>query len=224
MKKYVFFSSIILIIITLSLTITMKSLNKNNESSEILSKDNQTNLDNVQENVIEFSEIDENNNIQDNEFREETKSQIVNNSEEIKIKEVQQEEKQEEKIVSPTPGIKKATPTTPTTKSKESEEVQKEVAKTEIPKIVEPKQEENKKTETYKCSGSNHGVGVGNSQKWFNSESEAISYYKSIIKNWGDKWENFEIDDETYNKNCPYGYEDWSCPYCSKWTINFYYN
>lgn len=199
----------------------MKSLNKNNESSEILSKDNQTNLDNVQENVIEFSEIDENNNIQDNEFREETKSQIVNNSEEIKIKEVQQEEKQEEKIVSPTPEIKKATPTT---KSKESEEVQKEVAKTEIPKIVEPKQEENKKTETYKCSGSNHGVGVGNSQKWFNSESEAISYYKSIIKNWGDKWESFEIDDETYNKNCPYGYEDWSCPYCSKWTINFYYN
>ena len=193
MKKYVFFSSIILIIITLSLTIMMKSLNKNN-------------------------------NIQDNEFREENKSQIVNNSEEIKIKEVQQEEKQEEKIVSPTPGIKKATPTTPTTKSKESEEVQKEVAKTEIPKIVEPKQEENKKTETYKCSGSNHGVGVGNSQTWINSESEAISYYKSIIKNWGDKWENFEIDDETYNKNCPYGYEDWSCPYCSKWTINFYYN
>lgn len=140
MKKYVFFSSIILIIITLSLTIMMKSLNKNNESSEILSKDNQTNLDNVQENVIEFSEIDENNNVQDNEFREETKSQIVNNYEEIKIKEVQQEEKQEEKIVSPTPGIKKATPTTPTTKSKESEEVQKEVAKTEIPKIVEPKQ------------------------------------------------------------------------------------
>lgn len=174
MKKYIFFSSIILIIITLSLTITMKSLNKNNESSEILSKDNQTNLDNVQENVIEFSEIDENNNVQDNEFREETKSQIVNNYEEIKIKEVQQEE--------------------------------------------------NKKIETYKCSGSNHGVGVGNSQKWFNSESEAISYYKSIIKNWGDKWENFEIDDETYNKNCPYGYEDWSCPYCSKWTINFYYN
>ena len=127
MKKYIFFSSIILIIITLSLTITMKSLNKNNESSEILSKDNQTNLDNVQENVIEFSEIDENNNVQDNEFREETKSQIVNNYEEIKIKEVQQEEKQEEKIVSPTPGIKKATPTTPTTKSKESKEEQKEV-------------------------------------------------------------------------------------------------
>ena len=42
--------------------------------------------------------------------------------------------------------------------------MQKEVAKTEIPKIVEPKQEENKKTETHKCSGSNHGVGVGNSQ------------------------------------------------------------
>ena len=51
-----------------------------------------------------------------------------------------------------------------------------------------------------------------------------INIYKSIIKKWGDKWENFEIDDDTYNKNCPYGYEDWSCPYCGKWTINFYYN
>ena len=34
----------------------------------------------------------------------------------------------------------------------------------------------------------------------------------------------FEINDETYQKNCPYGYETWSCPFCGKWTINFYYN
>lgn len=69
-----------------------------------------------------------------------------------------------------------------------------------------------------------HRVGVGNSNKWFNSKQEAINYYQSIIKTWGDKWEKFEIDDETYNKNCPYGYEIWSFPLCGKWTINFYYN
>ena len=63
-----------------------------------------------------------------------------------------------------------------------------------------------------------------NSNKWFNSKQEAINYYQGIIKTWGDKWEKFEIDDETYQKNCPYGYETWSCPFCEKWTINFYYN
>ena len=85
------------------------------------------------------------------------------------------------------------------------------------------------KTETQiqeqtKCTDTNHGVGVGNSNKWFNSKQEAINYYQGIIKTWGDKWEKFEIDDETYQKNCPYGYETWSCPFCEKWTINFYYN
>ena len=79
-------------------------------------------------------------------------------------------------------------------------------------------------SEIPKCNGNNHGVGTGNSGRWFNNELEAVAYYESTIKTWGDKWEKFEIDDETYHKNCPYGYEDWSCPYCGKWTINFYYN
>ena len=74
-----------------------------------------------------------------------------------------------------------------------------------------------------KCDGSNHGIGVGNSNKWFNSKQEAINYYDGIQKTWGDKWENFEIDSATYDKNCPYGYEVWTCPFCGKWTINFYY-
>ena len=95
----------------------------------------------------------------------------------------------------------------------------------EEPKVVETKTEPIKESEpvTPKCSGSNHGVGVGNSNKWFNTQQEAINYFDGIQKIWGDKWERFEIDSETYDKNCPYGYEVWSCPFCGKWTINFYY-
>ena len=128
-----------------------------------------------------------------------------------------------------TPKIEKKTQVVQTTKveSKPQEivqEIKEEPKVIEVPKQETPKQEEPKIVEVPKCSGNNHGVGTGNSGKWFNSESDAIKYYKSIIKTWGDKWEKFEIDDETYNKNCPYGYEDWSCPYCGRWTINFYYN
>ena len=95
----------------------------------------------------------------------------------------------------------------------------------EEPKVVETKPEPIKEPEPVapKCDGSNHGVGVGNSNKWFNSKQEAINYYDGIQKTWGDKWENFEIDSATYDKNCPYGYEVWTCPFCGKWTINFYY-
>ena len=92
-------------------------------------------------------------------------------------------------------------------------------------KVVETKSEPIKESEpvTPKCDGSNHGVGVGNSNKWFNSKQEAINYYDGIQKTWGEKWERFEIDSATYDKNCPYGYEVWTCPFCGKWTINFYY-
>lgn len=95
----------------------------------------------------------------------------------------------------------------------------------EEPKVVETKSEPIKESEPVipKCDGSNHGVGVGNSNKWFNSKQEAINYYDGIQKTWGDKWERFEIDSATYDKNCPYGYEVWTCPFCGKWTINFYY-
>ena len=96
---------------------------------------------------------------------------------------------------------------------------------TEEPKVVETKTEPIKEPEpvTPKCDGSNHGIGVGNSNKWFNTQQEAINYFDGLQKTWGDKWERFEIDSETYDKNCPYRYEVWTCPFCGKWTINFYY-
>lgn len=66
-----------------------------------------------------------------------------------------------------------------------------------------------------KCSHSSNG--------WYNTKAEAEAIYNAEIKKWGDKWTNYEIDNDTYYKNCPSGYEVFSCPYCNKWTINLFY-
>ena len=132
---------------------------------------------------------------------------------------------QEKKVESSKPVEQPKTTPVTTPKKTVEKETTTTVVETKIPE--QPKEEtkvEIKQPETPKCTDTNHGVGVGNSNKWFNSKQEAINYYQGIIKTWGDKWEKFEIDDETYQKNCPYGYETWSCPFCEKWTINFYYN
>lgn len=87
------------------------------------------------------------------------------------------------------------------------------------------KQEETKtEQKVERCTNNNnHGMNIGNSGKWFNSKNDAIAYYNQQIKYWGDQWENNKIDNDTYYKNCPSGYEVWDCMYCGKWTINFYY-
>ena len=169
------------------------------------------------------------NNVEEQEKVEEIQQEadIVN----VKNTNIQEEPKkdpvviQEKKVESSKP-VEQPKPTSVTTPKKTVEkETTTTVVETKIPE--QPKEEtkvEIKQPETPKCTDTNHGVGVGNSNKWFNSKQEAINYYQGIIKTWGDKWEKFEIDDETYQKNCPYGYETWSCPFCEKWTINFYYN
>lgn len=93
---------------------------------------------------------------------------------------------------------------------------------------TENKSEKVKEETVIRCTtNNNHGMGVGNSEKWFATKDEAISYYKSQIKYWDECWQKADPDDTeadaTYYKNCPTGYEIWSCMYCSKWTINFYY-
>lgn len=100
----------------------------------------------------------------------------------------------------------------------EKQEDQVEVKYTEI-KINE--------IEENKCNGNNHGIGAGNSGKWYETKEEASSYYTNLIEYWEEWWLNADPNDteadETYYKNCPDGYEIWSCPYCGKWTINLYY-
>lgn len=223
MKKSIFLLIIVLIVIALSFTIVINSVNGKNKSDLNLAKEQPMKIEKDQVNVIEEPE---NKVIEDN-----TEVEDVQTNTEITevIDQPQIQEMQEKKVISSTPKIEKTTQVVQTTKveSKPQEivqEIKEEPKVIEVPKQETPKQEEPKIVEIPKCSGNNHGVETGNSGKWFNSESDAIKYYKSIIKTWGDKWEKFKIDDETYNKNCPYGYEDWSCPYCGRWTINFYYN
>ena len=115
------------------------------------------------------------------------------------------------------------------TKPSSTQDTQQSTPKQDSTTPTDNKSEETKKEEpVVRCTNSNnHGMSVGNTGKWFSSKDEAIAYYKSQVKYWGDWWENTPADDTeadaTYKKNCPSGYEVWSCMYCSKWTINFYY-
>lgn len=116
---------------------------------------------------------------------------------------------------------------TKTTTKVETQQAKAETQKVETQTPSKPVQEQQvpeEKPVVQRCTNnSNHGIEVGNCNKWYSSKSEAVSAYNSKISEWGSKWENGKIDNETYYKNCPYGYEVWSCPYCNKWTINYYY-
>ena len=79
-------------------------------------------------------------------------------------------------------------------------------------------------TTTSSCANGNHSMPTGNSGKWFNSRSEAISYNDTVCEKWNNKIDNNEISYNEYIKNCPSGYECWSCSRCGKWTINFKYH
>ena len=73
------------------------------------------------------------------------------------------------------------------------------------------------------CSGTKHFLEVGNTGKWFNSKAEAVNYFDTTYSYWAKKWENLEIDDATFYKNCPTRYEVFQC-ICGKWTMNFFYD
>lgn len=73
------------------------------------------------------------------------------------------------------------------------------------------------------CENNNHLIDAGNSGRWFENQEETKAYYNKELSKWGNLWESGEIEKEEYLKKCPYGYEEWTCPQCHKWTINFYY-
>lgn len=225
-KKMFIFSGIVLIIISIIFIVLALNINK---SEKIINETQPISENQIENKVVEDSKIENIVEFTDNEDIQEKTTETIEESpktettkeEKVISQQTQKEEKQ-----------KTSEPVTTTQVAEKPQEVVQEVPKaqketepkaTAKPKKEEPKQEPAKQ-ETPKCSGNSHGVATGNSGRWFNSETEAINYYNSIINDLGKKWENFEIDDETYNKKCPYGYEDWSCPYCGKWTINFYYN
>lgn len=73
------------------------------------------------------------------------------------------------------------------------------------------------------CANGNHSMPTGNIGKWFNSRNELNSYYLSIGKEWNNKYSDGKITFEELTKNCPEGYECWSCSNCGKWSGNFKY-
>lgn len=78
-------------------------------------------------------------------------------------------------------------------------------------------------TTTSGCASGNHSMPTGNCGKWFNSRNEAINYYNSVSDMWNSKYDAGEISYEQLHKNCPGGYECWSCSRCGKWTVNLKY-
>lgn len=138
-----------------------------------------------------------------------TKSSPSNNNSSTPKKEnVKQSTSQEKQTT--TPASTSTTTTNPTPQTSSNQSNKQEETK------VEPKVE--------RCTNNhNHSLDVGNSGKWFSSKNEAIAYYDNQVSYWGNQWETEQIDDAKYYKNCPSGYEVWSCMYCGKWTINFYY-
>lgn len=165
---------------------------------------------------------DATNNIQENVI-------VASNQDETLQAETKTEDQETEKV---TPSAEKKSvekssnkeTTTTKTQSKQNTQVEKQqdtktndsitVSKSEAPKDTN----ENINKNTNNAPKCNHSNG-----KWYNSKAEAEAIYNAELKKWGDKWTNYEIDTDTYNKNCPNGYEVFSCPYCNKWTINLYY-
>ena len=205
------------------LIIKLKQTNKIDMVSEkeIVNDINNTEEEITEENIVVESKIEEQKTQEEADIPEKEKESQQELQKQITIA------TQDKKVESPKQAEQSKVTQVITKQKTEINEQLKQDIKTETQIQEQTKFEtkvEEKQSETPKCTDTNHGVGVGNSNKWFNSKQEAINYYQGIIKTWGDKWEKFEIDDETYQKNCPYGYETWSCPFCEKWTINFYYN
>ena len=226
MKKKIVIISIISVLLVV-IGVTSYCVSRNKISNIKVSEDS------ILENDLSNVEIDKD--------EESTENLIVEEEQSIDESDKELEEQIVEKEIAIQPQntqqVKSSSKTTSkveTQKDETKSEVVKETSttkeetptKVDIPSTtaVEPKQETKVVEIPTRCTNNNnHGMNIGNSGKWFNSKQEAVNYYDSLIKTWGDKGENFEIDSDTYDKNCPYGYEVWTCPFCGKWTINFYY-
>lgn len=232
MKKIISFIIFILIITCLGILIYLKQI-KNANIDVIIE-----NAGAIEDKISETQEkiIIELTNVELNETKEETDDSTVKDKDTIEeaafIKSNNKTEEQTEnkKILNNAPKVEKTETkyTQPIIENKKEETTVKKTESNIEEPIVSPESEEAIEKDidedvTIKCSDLKHGISVGNTNKWFISKEQAIAEYDKEINLWGDKWVNDEIDDDTYYKNCPDGYEIWSCPYCGKWTLNYYY-
>lgn len=184
------------------------------------------------ENVTDIQEVLEQQNLVTNDIVEEQEktelSEVQNAIEIPKTTEVEKTLEQKE-----VPEITQANVKKNNTQSniKEQEKKPKPVETKPTPTQVKQETKESNTTEKVKANtNTNKSESTNNTIKcthpkedWYDSEAEAIAVYNKEIKKWGNKWTNYEIDSETYYKNCPSGYETFDCAYCKKWTIILYH-
>ncbi len=184
------------------------------------------------EKVVDLTTNIQEENVVENESVEETQGNII---EQIENTIAQAEIIQNEEIITQnavneitTPVAEKSNTSKKNNKNKTIKKTQESQATTQTKVIEEQKNIEIEETATN--NSTNQKSNINNVPKcshsnsnWYNSKAEAVAVYNAEIKKWGDKWTNYEIDNDTYYKNCPSGYEVLSCPYCNKWTINLYY-
>lgn len=209
--------SIFLIIIVVGTIIVIGNGRTNEAQSTEVAFQEQEEIENSE--VIENEVVEENTNNELIKEVDETVAEVKGEKQEGK-----KEEKQETKTTTTTNSKSSSSNKSQSTETKSnSNSSNNNPSKTSTPTKQETPKVEEKQPE--RCTNVNNhgGIGLGNSGKWFSTKADAIAEYTSKIKYWGEKWESFEIDTETYDKNCPSGYEVWDCHFCGKWTINYYY-
>ena len=201
------------------------SQNENNNSSNSIPE----NLDNFIQNDTNTVPIEESNVSNEiisgkEEESETTKNEEINNTKSEVNKTTQENKQNTNTKVSTQSKSNSLSNNSVKTQIKESVEKTTSTSTTTTPASNNSKKDTTQSNKVERCTNkNNHGMDVGNCGKWFNTKNEAIAYYEEKIKYWGNLWETYQIEDDEYYKNCPTGYEIWSCMYCSKWTINLYY-
>lgn len=187
------------------------------------------------EKVVDFTHSSQQENIVESEVAQETQESIV---EKIENTVVQEETKVQEIAKEPTIlVVEKSNKSNNTNKNKETKQTQviqakqdSQVQKQKDTKVNDSNTTEKKEETNTNINQNKNTNNTNNAPKcthsnsnWYNSKVEAEAIYNTEIKKWGDKWTNYEIDNDTYYKNCPSRYEVFSCSYCKKWTINLYH-
>ena len=200
MKKYVFIGILIIILLISGTVIYAISKGQINHTSE-------NEIPGIEEtNLEELSEDEITEEIEVKELMEET-----NEIPSIEVETVKQKEEPKQAVTNNQTQKQQEKTTTVQQPISTTQENPKEEKPAEVPKP------------TTCTTNHNHGTDVGNSNKWYSTKSEAVADYTAKVNYWSELWGNYEIDTPTYEKSCPSGYEVWSCFYCNKWTINYYY-
>lgn len=225
MKKKILFIIIILILVAIGIGGSLYFISYNNDS-QAKNEDENSMSENIVNSIIDDT------NIVSNELESNLSEQNIENT--MTEADNEKQETSETKETTQTTTQATSSPSNNNQSSQKEETVtkstttttQKTISSTSQLSSSENSKQEETKTElkVERCTNNNnHSLGIGNSGKWFSLKSDAIAYYNQQTKYWGEQWENNKIDNDTYYKNCPSGYEVWDCMYCGKWTINFYY-